>query len=279
MSDLHPTPLSYHRDGTALIVGVGLMGQFMARNIGSWMKLKRLILVDSNSEILMGVRRAPLEELAESIRSSNQSPMSVATEVVDVTNEDSTRELMERYSGIHYWMHTAGVSPRPLTPPEQMTKSDILGACEINLWGAMNVLKQGCLSGSFVQGSRGVLVLSTSATVGSEGRASAAYEVSKAGLSNLLQLHARHFVEQYGLILNGLAPSPLRGLMASQNPISARRLAAVEASTPLGGLTEPKHIAAACMYFWSQECWCVGEILTTDGGYTKHRPIFGDLRP
>ena len=46
---------------------------------------------------------------------------------------------------------------------------------------------------------------------------------------------------------------------------------------PLGGLTEPKHISAATMFFWSEECWTVGEVLTTDGGYTKHKSIFGPL--
>jgi len=269
--------MSYYPDGTALIVGVGLMGQFMARHIGGWMRLKRLILVDHTPEILIGDQRVPLGDFGRSVQDSAAGELQVLTEVVDVTSEESTLELMQRSGGIHYWMHTAGVSPRPLTPPEQMTKSDIIGACEINLWGAMNVIKQGCISGGLARGSRGVLVLSTSATVGSEGRASAAYEVSKAGLANLLQLHARYFVETYGLVLNGIAPSPLRGLMAAQNPVSTRRLKAVEDSTPLGGLTEPKHIAAACMYLWARECWCVGEIVTTDGGYTKHRPVFGDL--
>ena len=45
----------------------------------------------------------------------------------------------------------------------------------------------------------------------------------------------------------------------------------------MGGLTEPKHISAATMFFWADECWCMGEVLTTDGGYTKHKPIFGAL--
>ena len=157
------------------------------------------------------------------------------------------------------------------------TKEDILGACEINLWGAHNVLKQGILAGAFAPRTHGVIVLSTSATVGSEGRASAAYEESKGGLLNLLTLQARYFLEAHGLVLNGLAPSPLRGVMAAQNEISAGRLQAVEDSMPIGGLTEPSHIAAATMYFWSNECWCVGEVLTIDGGYTKHKPIYGAL--
>ena len=152
-----------------------------------------------------------------------------------------------------------------------------MGACEVNLWGAHNVIKQGIQTGAFVHHARGVILLSTSATVGAEGRASSAYEESKGGLMNLLRLQSRHFVEKHGLILNGLAPSPLRGPMAAQNPTSAGRLQAVEDVMPLGGLTEPKHISAATMFFWSDDCWTVGEVLTTDGGYTKHRPIYGPL--
>jgi hypothetical protein len=30
-------------------------------------------------------------------------------------------------------------------------------------------------------------------------------------------------------------------------------------------------------FFWADECWCAGEVLTTDGANTKHKPIFGPL--
>ena len=139
------------------------------------------------------------------------------------------------------------------------------------------MLKQGIRAGAFSPRTHGVIILSTSATVGSEGRASAAYEISKSGLLNLLTLQARYFLEAHGLVLNGLAPSPLRGPMAAQNEISAGRRPAVEDSMPMGRLTNPSHIAAATMYFWSNECWCVGGVLTVDGGYTKHKPIYGTL--
>ena len=121
----------------------------------------------------------------------------------------------------------------------------------MNLWGALNVLKQAVHAGAFAPRTHGVIILSTSATVGSEGRASAAYEASKGGLLNLLILQARYFLAAPGLVLNGLAPSPLRGPMAAQNVISAGRLQAVEDSMPIGRLTDPSHIAAATPYFWS----------------------------
>jgi NAD(P)-dependent dehydrogenase (short-subunit alcohol dehydrogenase family) len=268
--------LSYDKNPNVMIVGVGLMGQCLASRVGTWLGAAKLVLVDGADEINVDGKRTGLSDFARSVAGANP-PLEVVAEAVDVTSEDAVAALFSRHGGIRYLQHTAGISPRPLTPPEELTKDDVLGAYAVNLWGAHNVLKQGIRTGAFATRTHGVIILSTSATVGSEGRASAAYEESKGGLRNLVALQARYFLEAHGLVLNGLAPSPLRGPMAAQNPISAGRLQAVEDSTPIGGLTDPSHIAAATMYFWSNECWCVGEVLTVDGGYTKHRPIYGAI--
>jgi NAD(P)-dependent dehydrogenase (short-subunit alcohol dehydrogenase family) len=267
--------LSYEENATAIIIGVGLMGQHLAKHAPGWLGLKKLVLCDHADTILVGTEKMALADFAASIAS--ESGAEVVAEQLDVTSEEAVAALFERHKNVQYLQHTAGISPKPLTPPEDLTKGDVMGACEVNLWGTHNVIKQGIKAGAFAKGARGVLILSTSATVGSEGRASSAYEESKGGLMNLLTLQSRHFLEQHGLILNGLAPSPLRGPMAAQNPVSAGRLQAVEDTMPIGALTEPKHISAATMFLWSNECWCVGEVLTTDGGYTKHRPIYGAL--
>ena len=269
-------PFTYEKSATAMIVGVGLMGQHLATNAGNWLGLKRLILVDHSPIISVGTEKMELAAFGRSI-SEKVKGLEVCTEAVNVTSEEEVAGFFSKYSGIHYLMLTAGISPKPLTPPEEMTKADVMGACEVNLWGTHNIIKHGIKCQSFAKGARGVIVLSTSATVGSEGRASSAYEESKGGLLNFLRLQARYFVERYDLILNGLAPSPLRGPMAAQNPVSAGRLQAVEDAMPMGELTQPKHISAATMFLWANECWCAGEVLTTDGGYTKHRPVYGPL--
>ncbi|MDA0791885.1 MAG: SDR family oxidoreductase [Proteobacteria bacterium] len=267
--------LSYQSDATAIVVGVGLMGQHMARQAPEWLGLRKLLLVDHARQINDGGTPRPLADFATEIAIA--TGVEVVAESIDVTSESDVSGLFSRHRDVRYLLHTAGISPKPLTPPEHLTKEDIMGACEVNLWGAQNIIKQGVLAGAFTPRAHGVIILSTSATVGSEGRASAAYEVSKGGLMNFLQLQSRYLLETHGLVLNGLAPSPLRGPMAAQNPISAARLQAVEDEMPIGGLTDPSHIAAAAMYFWSNECWCVGEVLTIDGGYTKHKPVYGPL--
>ena len=273
---MNPVPFTYQPQATVLIMGVGLMGQHMASNVQSWLDVKKLVIADHGDIIMVGTKETKLSDFAATIKSEHGGSAEVIAETVDVTSEEQVKGLLERHGKIDYLMHTAGIAPSPLTPPEQLTKDAIMKAYEVNLWGAHNVIKQGVNSGN-LRNARGVILLSTSATVGAEGRSSSAYEESKGGLLNLVTLQSRHYVDQYGLVLNGIAPSPLRGPMAEQHPVSAGRLKAVEDATPMGGLTEPKHISAATMYFWANECWCAGEVLTTDGGYTKQRPVFGPL--
>lgn len=271
------SPFQYQQGKGAMILGVGLMGQRAAQVFPEYLRPGRLILVDVKPDIQVGTAKMSLADFGESLRGSLPAGTEVLTEVVDVTSAESVAAMFGRHREISHFFHTAGISPRPLTPPEQLTRQDVMSACEVNLWGTHNVIAQGVNTGAFVAGARGVLVLSTSGTVGSEGRASAAYEESKGALLNFLRLQARHFVEKYRLILNGIAPSPLRGPMAAQNEVSAGRLAAVENAMPLGALTNPDHIAAAALFFMAEACWAVGEVLTVDGGYTKHRPIYGPL--
>lgn len=273
---MSPFPFTYRSDATVLIMGVGLMGQHMAANVLNWLDVKKLVIADHADTILVGTEETLLTDFAASISADQNAGAEVVAETVDVTSEEQVQSLLQRHGKIDYLMHTAGIAPSPLTPPEQLTKDAIMRAYEVNLWGAHNVIKQGVNSGN-LRNARGVILLSTSATVGAEGRSSSAYEESKGALLNLVRLQSRHYVEEYGLVLNGLAPSPLRGPMAEQHPVSAGRLRAVENATPMGSLIEPQHISAATLFFWAEECWCAGEVLTTDGGYTKHKPIFGPL--
>ena len=197
--------LSYDEDPNVMIVGVGLMGQYLAKRVGAWLGAAKLVLVDGADSINVGGERTALSDFAQAIAADDPS-LEVVAETVDVTSEDAVAALFARHHSIRYLQHTAGISPRPLTPPEELGKEDMLRACEVNLWGAHNVLKQGIRAGAFAPRTHGVIILSTSATVGSEGRASAAYEASKGGLLNLLTLQARYFLEAYGLVLTVSPP-------------------------------------------------------------------------
>ena len=209
-------PLSYDETPNVMIVGIASCAiPRQPTSASGWRCQARSS--SAPAPINVGGERTALSG-ASVDRRANPS-LQVVAETVDVTSEAAVAALFARHHNIRYLQHTAGISPRPLTPPEELSKEDILGACEVNLWGAHDVLKQGIRAGAFAPRTHGVVFLSTSATVGSEGRASAAYEASKGGLLNLLTLQARYFLEAHGLVLNGLAPSPLRGPMAAQNAI------------------------------------------------------------
>ena len=166
--DMKP-PFTFESDATALILGVGLMGQHLAQHAIRWMGLKRLILVDHAPEIMVGTQRMQLADFAAAIQREQPAGSQVCAETVNIVDEDSVRQLFEKYATVHYLMHTAGISLKPLTPPEELSKQDVMSSCEVNLWGAHNVIKQGLKTGALGRGSRGVLLLSTSATVGPGG--------------------------------------------------------------------------------------------------------------
>jgi NAD(P)-dependent dehydrogenase (short-subunit alcohol dehydrogenase family) len=137
---------SYETNATAMVVGVGLMGQFLATHAPGWFGLGKLILVDHADEITVGTGRQSLGDFAAGIETTGTTE--VSAETIDVTSEEEVSDLFARHGRVNYLMHTAEISPKPLTPPEELTREDVLGACEVNLWGAHNILKQGVNSGA-----------------------------------------------------------------------------------------------------------------------------------
>ena len=63
--ELAASPLSYENNSTALIIGVGLMGQHMASHIIQWLNLKKLILVDHSNTISVGTNKMSLADFAK----------------------------------------------------------------------------------------------------------------------------------------------------------------------------------------------------------------------
>ena len=44
-------PLNYDSNCKIMIIGVGLMGQYMARHVSQWLDVSQLVLVDANEDI------------------------------------------------------------------------------------------------------------------------------------------------------------------------------------------------------------------------------------
>jgi hypothetical protein len=58
----------------------------------------------------------------------------------------------------------------------------------------------------------------------------------------------------------------------SWNPATPPQRTSRQSQTPF-----PPFPTQDTTFFRADECWCAGEVLTTDGAYTKHKPIFSLL--
>jgi hypothetical protein len=56
--------LSYDESPNVMIVGVGLMGQYLASHVGEWLGAARLVLVDGADAINVGGERTALADFA-----------------------------------------------------------------------------------------------------------------------------------------------------------------------------------------------------------------------
>jgi hypothetical protein len=79
--------LSYDKDPN-IIVGVGIMGQYLAKHVGEWLGAAKLVLADGADAINVDGERTALSDFARSIAAAKAS-LEVVAETVDVTSEDA----------------------------------------------------------------------------------------------------------------------------------------------------------------------------------------------
>lgn len=100
----------------SVVIGIGGMGELIARRIGSG---KHLLIADYNEEAL--------DNLAQKLEGDG---FSVTAQVVDVSSRESVDSLAQKAASLGDVMqvaHTAGVSPTQ-APTEAVIKVDTLGA-------------------------------------------------------------------------------------------------------------------------------------------------------
>lgn len=268
------SPLTFQPNAVVIVFGVGLMGQDFAKSILKWTKVKKLILVDAKAQIAVGTDEMSLLRFAECLE--NPDSAEIVPIVADITDETMMNSLFTEHQGINYLVITSGISPKPLTPPEELDQAFAMMVMKVNTWGPVNVVNAAVRRGALAEHSKGVVLLSTSATDGSEGRATMWYEASKWALLGWLTCQAKYYLKKCGLVLNGISPSPLQGPMASANPTSAGRLEAVAADTPMGLTTAP-NISAQIAMFLSNECNSAGQNVVVCGSYTLTDAVYGPL--
>lgn len=101
----------------------------------------------------------------------------------------------------------------------------------------------------------------------------AAYGASKAALSQLTRALAIEWAP-YGIVVNAVAPGFVRTEQLAG--LIDREGAQLDARTPLGRVAEPSDVAAAVLFFLSDQVRHItGEVVRIDGGWT----LYGSWRP
>ena len=186
-----------------------------------------------------------------SVDRRRQSILEVVAETVDVTSE-GVAALFSRHDNIRYLQHTAGISPRPLTPPEELQGRHARRLRGEPL-GRLQMLKQGIHAGARAAHPRchhplDICLPSAGGPRerrlrGVQGRSPQPPDPA----SPLLPRSARPRPERPRTLTaarpHGRAERDRRGTPASGGGQHAHRRP-----------DRPTHIAAATMYFWSNEC-------------------------
>jgi 3-oxoacyl-[acyl-carrier protein] reductase len=112
------------------------------------------------------------------------------------------------------------------------------------------------------RGGRIINMSSAAGRIGNPGQAN--YAAAKAGLIGLTKTTARELASR-GITCNALAPGLIDTELTASLPRAARD--AILALTPLGSLGTAEDVAAAAVYFASDEArYVTGQVLGVDGG-------------
>ena len=115
---------------------------------------------------------------------------------------------------------------------------------------------------------RQVQLLSVRAQLGMRDRGYSAYCASKGALVMLIKQHAVE-LSAYGICVNGVAPTVVRGEMARHWLDNPQTRAQVLQRIPLGRVAEPEDVVGATLFFCSPAAaFVTGQVLYVDGGLT-----------
>ena len=139
---------------------------------------------------------------------------------------------------------------------------------DVNLMGTLNVT-QVALGDIRQVGGRVVSISSDAARVGSTGEA--VYSATKAGILGFTKTLARE-VARDGVTVNAVCPGPTDTALLEtvrSGPKGDKIVAAMTRAVPLGRIARPRDIAAAVLFFLSDDAaYITGQTLSVSGGLT-----------
>lgn len=209
-----------------------------------------------------GARDSLLKEL-------EHAPGKVAAVCADVGTADGRErifnEAIRQFGHIDILHNNAGV----------FLESDFLNATEENLDRTMDVIVKGTFFLTQIvarhmvaQGIRGRIVNTSSAVTKDQAGQPMDYCIAKSGI-NVLTTGLAKELGKYGITVNAILPGAIPTKINSWQFADPQIRETFRSGSVLGELGDPDYIAAAVMYFISDEArWTTGVLMSVDGGYT-----------
>ena len=228
---------------TAVVVGgASGIGRAVAHALAA--EDYRVIIADRNTD---GAR---------AVAAGLGDPHSAAT--VEVTDEESVRELFEQAGPLDAVVNTAGYSGVGLIT--ELPAEDFRSVVDVCLTGAFLVIKHAAPRLS----DGGALVSISSLNGRQPAAAMSAYCAAKAGLSMLTQVAALELASR-GIRVNAVAPGFVHTPLTEPATQIPGVLEEYLENTPLGRVGTPEDIAEAVV-FACKAPWLTGEVLDLNGG-------------
>jgi NAD(P)-dependent dehydrogenase (short-subunit alcohol dehydrogenase family) len=247
-------------DRTALVTGAGS---------GIGRAIARALAAEGANVVVVGRRREPLEETAESIEAAGGKALAVTADVARAADvEAAVAAAVEHFGSLDVAVNNAGVF-RGGAPLADLAEEDWHTQLGVNVTGVFLALRAE-IRQMRTQPSGGAIV-NIASTFGAHTRhpGAAAYAATKAAVSVLTRGAALDHIRE-GIRINAVSPGAVDTPMSLRpGETDADRSARARATLPLGRVTTTEEVAAAVLHLASDDAAStVGTDLVVDSGAT-----------
>ncbi len=214
-------------------------------------------LLEKDARVIVAARHAPDDDLSDRVEF-------ITLDVTD--SEDSLAELPDTLHGLVYCPGSINLKPFTVLKPD-----DFLADFEINVLGAVRVIKAALKSLRAAKGASVVLYSTVAVQLGLNYHTSVA--TAKGALEGLGRSLAAELASKQvrvNLIAPSLTDTPLaKNLLGTDDKKEASRQ-----RHPLGRYGEAEDIARATVFLLSGDSsWITGQVLHVDGGLSTLKPL------
>lgn len=239
----------------AVLGGTGVLGSRFAASLAA-----------AGAEVIvMGRSRDRGERVANEIVDAGGSASFLPVDVRDRKSIETAASRAQADGGVHVLVNAVGVNST--TPFLELSDDEWNMLADVNLAAVFRVCQLFAPQMSGVSGGTSIINIS-SASSGPPLSRVLGYGVAKAGLNNLTQYLARELAAD-GIRVNALVPG---FFPAEQNRavLTAERVAAILAHTPLARLGEPSDLDGALLWLASPRAsaFVTGALIRVDGGFS-----------